>query len=103
MLEVSVICVWLGCLSAYLSSENQKFITVKLKKKLGWTGFAILVLAATVNANMVYSLIVSSLIVFILVMLCWVCIVMFNGHKSLRNIPIGIMCLLLVSMLVRIV
>jgi hypothetical protein len=103
VIEISVILVWLGCLNAYLSSENQKFIQAKFKKTVGWVGFAILILAAIFNASMIYSFIVSSLIVFILVMLCWVCIVIFNGHKSFRLLPIGILCMLVISMLVKVV
>ena len=102
MLEVSVICVWLGCLSAYLASENQKFIAIKLKKRLGWVGFIALISGAIINACIVYSLIISLLIVFTLVMLCWVCIVIFNGHKSLRVLPVGIILFLAISILIRI-
>jgi hypothetical protein len=103
VIEISVILVWFGCLNAYLSSENQKFIQVKFNKIVGWVGFAILILAATFNATMTYSFIVSSLIIFILVMLCWVCIVIFTGHKSFWLLPIGILCMLIISMLVKVI
>jgi hypothetical protein len=103
VLEISIICVWLGCLSAYLSSENRKITTVQFKNALGWTGFIALILAATINSSMNYSLIVSILMILALIMLCWVCIVLLHGHKSLRVIPNLIIGSLFISMLIRLV
>lgn len=103
MLEISIICVWLGCLSAYLSSKNQNVTILQFNKALGWTGFTALILAAIINASTSYSLIVSLLIVLMLVMLCWVCIVLLHGHKSLRVIPNLIIGLLFISILIRLV
>ena len=101
MLEISIICIWLGCLSAYLCSENQNVTAVQFKKALGWTGFIVLILAAIINTSMNYSLIVSLLMVLALVMICWVCVVLLHGHMSLRVIPNLIIGSLFISILIR--
>jgi hypothetical protein len=74
---------------------------MQFKKALGWIGFISLILAATINASMSYSLIVSLLMILALVILCWVCMVLLYGHKSLRVIPNLILGSLFISILIK--
>lgn len=84
MIELSISCVWLACLSAYLCSENQRLISTPLHKVLGWAGYAALMTIAYLFAVNLYSSSVALLVILASMMMSWLCIVLINGHRFLK-------------------
>lgn len=103
MIEVSVILIWLGCLSAYLSSTKQNLISAPFHKGLGWTGFIALLMAALIFTSIFYSVVVSSLFTLAVLMFSWISIVLIQGHKTLKVLPSVALVFLVLSTTIRLV
>ena len=77
---VSVLILWLGCLTTFLASPQQKFLAKRLNKKLAWSVFATFYVVASVIASNTYPAVSAWILTFAIVSLMWVGTVFSLGH-----------------------
>ncbi len=98
---LAIIFLWLGCLSAFLGSEQQQLLTTKISKKLSLTVFSVLVLASWLLFTAVYSGVIAALLILSLVMVMWLVIVFVLGHLSIKLLPFALYGSLISASLVQ--
>ena len=84
---LSVLILWLGCLTTFLASSQQAFFPKRLSKKLAWPVFVCAYVLATWLATNVYPVISSAILTLVIVSLMWTSIVFIHGHIRTRLTP----------------
>jgi len=87
---LAITFLWLGCLVAFLGSEQQQLLTARLSKKHSLPIFSALVLASWLLFGSVYSGIIAALLILALVMVMWLVIVFVHGHLSITLLPFAL-------------
>jgi hypothetical protein len=84
---VAIIILWLGCLVAFLGSDQQKLLTTHLNKKISWTICTAFIVISWLLFSNVYSSVTAALLILSFVMVMWLVIIFVQGHFSIKLLP----------------
>lgn len=86
-MTISVLILWTGCLSVFLSSPNQTLIKKPLSKNMTWSIFTVSCLISCYLLLPTYPAITAGLVVLSMVMTFWTVIIIAHGHLKLQFLP----------------
>lgn len=89
-MAVAIILLWLGCLMAFLGSDQQKLLTTTPSKKITLTAFSVLLIISWLLFCGFYSGITAALLILSLVMVMWLTIIFVQGHFSIKLLPFAL-------------
>lgn len=84
---MAIIFLWLGCLIAFLGSEQQKLITTNLNKSLSLSAFAVFVFTSWLLFSDAHSGVITALLIMSFMMVMWLIIIFVQGHLSIKLLP----------------
>ena len=89
-MAVAIILLWLGCLIAFLGSEQQKLLTTTPSKKITLPAFSASLIISWLLFCNYYSGISAALLILLLVMVMWLGIIFVQGHLKIKLLPFAL-------------
>ncbi|MDP7591117.1 MAG: hypothetical protein QF552_00155 [Litorilituus sp.] len=80
---LAVLCVWLGCAFVFVSSRQQKLLTMNIRKEIAWPIFTVLLCLATYLFSLHYLFVVACLLSLANVMVVWLLMIFSQGHFTI--------------------
>ena len=87
-MSVAIVVLWIGCLTAFLSSKHQGLLDKPMMKFLSIAVFVACLVASIWLLTDIYNPIASALMVLALTMFIWLSLVLQLGHIKVRLVPL---------------
>ncbi|MPY22424.1 hypothetical protein FM037_08465 [Shewanella psychropiezotolerans] len=88
-MSVTIVVLWFGCLTAFLSSKHQGLLAKPLMKCFSISVFVVCLMASIWLLTYIYNPIASALMVLAFTMFIWLSLVLQLGHVKAKLVPLS--------------
>ena len=87
-MSVAIVVLWIGCLTAFLSSKHQSLLAKPMMKFFSISVFIVCFMASTWLLTYIYNPIAAALMVLAFTMFIWLSLVLQLGHVKAKLAPL---------------